>query len=110
MFRVGDLVTEGDRPLWYYGLESFYDGYWDWDITIPYQKAMDTMYRKPSEPLIGFVVEVMYHEPTGYRVTSHQVYRVKWLNPPTGDWHTWRIYFEEELRLVSAIEILGVKQ
>ncbi len=102
MFRVGDLVTESDRSLWYFGFGGYYDSYWG-DSKLMRPK------RSQSSPIIGFVTEVIEKEPTDldYRVTAHNVYRVKWLNPPYGNWQVWRHYYEEELSLISAIEILG---
>ena len=105
MFRVGDLVTESDRSLWYFGFGGYHDSYWgDWGDS----KLMRPK-RSQSEPIIGFVIEVIEKHPTelDYHVTAHHVYRVKWLNPPQGNWQAWRHYYEEELNLISAIEILG---
>ncbi len=107
MFKVGDLVTEDYKPMWYYGLDSYYYGYGDYNY---HYDKFDDMWleeeirRGGAPPMIGLVIEVCERAPTNYRVTPHYVYRIKWLNPPPGEWLNWRCYREDELKLISSIE------
>jgi hypothetical protein len=110
-FTVGDLVTWDYRPLWYYGHGSL-DGYRDIPVQEDFEDSMTQESQRSAEILIGFVIEVvMREEPMGYRVTPGCTYRIKWLNLSDSNWHnTWRTYYEDELKLVSAIEALGARE
>ena len=102
MFKVGDLVAEDYRPYWYYGLDDYYYGY-------GYHSGDDDYWSKPptAKEIVGIVVEVTTREPyhmSDYSVNPRNLYRVKWLNSPYGDWRDWRYFYESELKLLSSVE------
>tara|TARA_Y100000004_G_scaffold63181_1_gene70784 strand:- start:1431 stop:1778 length:348 start_codon:yes stop_codon:yes gene_type:complete len=89
-FRTGDLVAEDYSLYWYFYRESY-----EFKANESDPKA-----GKPSQ-IVGIILSVKKRYPDQFFDIPYFVYQVKWFNPPPGVDMDTRVFYEDELILLS---------